>query len=378
MNKLYCLCLAIALTTAACGRKGAGKLQMPPRPVTVASAITRDVPEYLDEIGNCTPYESVTIQPQVTGPVTEIRFSDGQELQKGDPLFTIDPRPYQAALDKALATLEQDRAKQVFNETQLKRMEELRKTKVAAPQDLDNARSAELAGAATVQADEALVETAQINVDYCTIKSPIQGRASKRMTDVGNVVSPATQLLLIQRQDPIYVDFTIPESALPQVRKFVAAGTLAVQASFADAPSKNRTGSFDFLDSGVQPGAGTVRMRAILKNDDRLFWPGQFVNVRILLDTLKEAVLVPNEAIQVGNSGPFVFVAKDDSTAEMRPVKVGQRQGGETVISDGVKAGDKIVVTGQMTLAPGAKVAVVPDAGASPAGPAQAGMKKGG
>jgi multidrug efflux system membrane fusion protein len=282
-------------------------------------------------------------------------------VKKGDLLFTIDPRPYQAALDKAKATVEEDKAKNVFAQSQLKRNEELAKTKVASPQDLDSARANAQSAEAQIQADMAAVETAQINLDYCYIRSPIDGRASKRNVDIGNVVSPQTMLLIIQRQDPIYVDFTIPESALPRVREFVAAGTLAVQASFADDPSKNRTGAFDFLDSGVQPGAGTVRMRAILENKDRLFWPGQFVNVRIVLDTLKNAVLVPNEALQTGAQGNFVFIVKADNTVEARPVKPGQRQGNDIAISEGVKPGETVVVTGQIALAPGTQVMIVPD-----------------
>ncbi|MEA3187828.1 MAG: rane fusion protein multidrug efflux system [Chthoniobacter sp.] len=362
----FALMLALALMSG-CGKQNAGPPPRPVRPVTVAKAETRDVPMYLDEIGNCTAYEAVTIQPQVTGPITEIHFQDGQDVKKGDPLFTIDPRPYQAALDKAKATLEQDRAKAVNDQVQFKRNEELRQTKVIAASEFDAAKAAAQGSQGTVQADEAAVETAQINLDYCTIKSPIEGRTSKRAVDLGNVVSPATALLLIQRQDPIKVDFTIPENALPRVREFVAAGTLTVEASFADDPSKSRVGAFDFLDSGVQPGAGVVRMRAVLENNDRMFWPGQFVNVRILLDTLKDAVLVPAEALQVGNQGLFVFIVKADNTVEMRSVKAGQRQGKENVISDGVQPGELVVVEGQLALAPGAEVAIIP-AGA-PAAP---------
>ena len=230
-----------------------------------------------------------------------------------------------------------------------------------SPQDLDNARAASQASQAAVQADEAAVEQAQINLDYCSIKAPIEGRASKRAVDTGNLVSPmSTQLLLIQRQDPLYVDFTIPESALPRVRDYIDSGTLKVLASFAEDSSKSRVAAFNFLDSGVQAGSGTVRMRALMENKDRMFWPGQFVKVRLLLDMLKSAVLVPNEALQIGSTGPFVFVVKEDSTVELRPVKPGQRQGGEVVIADGVKNGETVVVTGQLALAPGTQVAIAP------------------
>jgi len=319
------------------------------------------VPAYLDEIGNCTAFETVMIQPQVSGALAGIHFKDGTEVKKGDLLFTIDPRPFQADLDKAKAALAQDKAKAVFADAQLVRARDLSKTKVVAPQDFDSAQSAALAARATVQADEAAVETAQINLDYCQIRSPIDGRASKRLVDIGNVVAAnTTQLLLIQRQDPIYVEFTIPEGSLPAVRHYQAAHPLNVEASFADDPSKSKLGSLDFLDSGVQPNSGTVKLRALLDNKTRLFWPGQFVKARLLLDSLKDAVLTPAEAVQVGENGPFVFVVKEDSTVELRKVKPGQRQGEEVVITEGVKAGETVVVTGQITLAPGTAVIATP------------------
>jgi multidrug efflux system membrane fusion protein len=290
-----------------------------------------------------------------------IHFKDGTDVKKNDLLFTIDPRPYQAALDKAKATLAQDRAKAFYDQAQLVRNEELLKIKAVAPQAVDSAQSEALASTALVQADEAAVETAQINRDYCEIHSPVDGRTSKRMVDIGNVVATNnTQLLLIQRQDPIYVDFTVPEGALPAVRQFQEAHTLTVEASFADAPPKKRLGKLDFLDSGVQQNSGTVRMRALLDNKDRLFWPGQFTKVRLLLDSLKNAVLVPAEAVQVGENGPFVFVVKADSTVDLRSVKPGQRQGESVVISDGLKPGETVVVTGQIALAPGATVVPIP------------------
>ena len=351
--------VAVALTF--CQKQPA--MMMPPKTVTVAVAEKKDVPFYLDEIGNCTAFQTVTVQPQVSGPILPpIHFTDGQELKQGDPLFTIDPAPYQAALDKAKGTLAQDQAKHDNDVIVLNRTVELSKTKVVAPQDVDNARSVADASAATVQADQAAVEQAQINLDYCQIRSPIDGRASDRKVDVGNVVTAnTTALLLIQRQDPIYANFIIPESALPQVRKFIDAGTLKVQASFPDDPEKSRVGAFDFLDSGVQQASGTVRMRAKFDNHDRLFWPGQFVKIRILLDTIKDAVLVPGEAVQMGANGPAVFVLnKSDNTVDLVNVEIGQRQGDQVVISKGINAGDTVIVTGQLMLAPHTKVTVVP------------------
>lgn len=357
-------CVFSALLFSACGPKKAAPPK-PQRPVTAAKAVVQDVPLYLDEIGTCIAYETVMIQPQVSGPIMGIHFKDGAELKKDDLLFTIDSRPFLAAQEKAEAALAQDRAKHEYDEAQLKRSEELSRTKVASPQDLDNARSTSQGSAAAVQADMASLETARINVEYCSIKSPIDGRASKRMVDTGNIVTAnTTPMLLIQRQDPIYVELTVSENALTQVRQYINSGTLKLQASFPDDPSKNRVGEFNFLDSGVQPGAGTVRVRGLFDNKDRLFWPGQFVNVRVLLDTIKGAVLVPAEALQIGSNGPFVFVIKKDNTVELRPVKPGQRQGEKIAISGGLKEGETVVVTGQIALAPGASVVVMPADGA--------------
>jgi multidrug efflux system membrane fusion protein len=337
----------------------------PPRTVAVATAHTRDTPLYLDEIGNCTAYETVTLQPQVSGQIVGIHFQDGQEVKKGDLLFSIDPRPYQAALDQAVATREQNRARARYAQSQLTRTNELRRTNVVAAQEQESAESTAKAATATVEADEANVKAAQLNREFCDIHSPIDGRASKRMVDLGNIVAPnTTQLLLIQRQDPIYVEFTIPERELPRVRHYLQQGSLKVAASFPDSGNKateqTREGTFDFLDSGVQPGTGTVRMRALLPNADRLFWPGQFINVRLLLDTVRDSILIPNEAVQIGQQGTFVFIVKADATVELRPVQVGQRQGDDLVITQGLQPGETVVVTGQIALAPGTKVNAVP------------------
>ena len=363
LSRLSIICgLSLGLVLlGGCGRKQPAAPPRPVRVVTVAQATVRDVPLYLDEIGNCTAYESVIVAPQVSGAIVSIHFKDGQEVNKGDLLFTIDPRPYQAALDKAKAALEQDRAKAAYDQAQVKRSEELRRTKVIAPQEHDSILSAAQASQAALQVDEATIATAEINREFCEIRSAITGRTGRRMVDVGNVIAAnSTQLLLIQRQDPIYVDFTIPEAVLPQVRQYRENGTLKVEASFADDPQKRREGEFDFLDNGVQQNSGTVRVRAVLENKDRLFWPGQFANVRLLLETAKGAVLVPNEAVQVGQNGPFVFVVKPDSTVELRPVKPGQRQGDDVVVTSGLNPGESVVVTGQIALAPGTTVKTMP------------------
>lgn len=349
--------LALSLLVIGCRRETPTPTTRPPRPVLVAEAVARDVPLYLTEVGKCAAFETVMIQPQISGAITKIHFKDGAEVQKGDLLFTIDPRPFQAALQQAEASLEINRAKAAYDEAQLKRNKDLRQSNAVALQALDNAVANARASAAAVTGDLAALETAKLNLEYCNIRAPISGRAGRRLVDVGNVVEAnKAELLLLQRQDPIYVDFFIPENELHRLRKFKTEGILKVEASFPDDPETRREGELDFLDSGVQENAGVIRLRAILKNEDRLFWPGQFVNVRLLLDTLKASTLVPQEAVQTSKRGPYVYVVKDDLTVEMRLVKPGQRHGDEIVLLEGVKPGERVVTTGQIALAPGAAV----------------------
>lgn len=358
------LCGFLAVALSACQKKKTGAAERLPRPVVAATAEAADVPLYIDEIGKCDASATVMIQPQVSGEIVEVHFKDGAEVKKGDLLFTIDPRPYEAALAKAKASLEQNRAKAAYDEAQLTRNKELQRSKAIALQALDSAVSNARVSRAAVAADEAEVKAAELNLEYCYIRSPISGRTGKRLVDAGNVVEKnKAELLLIQQQDPLYIDFTVTEGSLPTVRRYWQEGTLKVQAAFSDNPLDRREGDFDFLDSGVKGDSGTVWMRATLQNGDRHFWPGQFVSVRLLLDMLKGAVLVPSEAVQASKKGPYVYVIKEDSTVEMRSVEPGQRQGEQIVVKSGVAAGETVVVTGHVTLSEGAKVRIVDKAG---------------
>jgi multidrug efflux system membrane fusion protein len=328
--------------------------QTPARPVTVAKVIAKDVPIYLDEIGTCAAYETVQVQAQVSGVIIGRHFQDGSDVKKGDLLFTIDTRPFQAALDQAKAQAELD-------QVTLKRQEDLRARKVIAEQDYDTA-------VANAQKSQAAAEAAQVNLDWCYIKSPINGRVGLRNVDVGNLVGPSTPpLVTIQGLDPIYTDFTVAENDLPFVRKYLGGPNVKVQTYLADGSIAPRTGDLYFIDNAVQPGSGTVKARGVTPNPDRALWPSEFVRVRFILDTLKNATLVPAQAVQVSQSGPFVFVVKPDNTVDLRPVKPGQRQEGDlTVIESGVKPDETVVVTGQLALAPGAKVAPQPHVAQSP------------
>jgi multidrug efflux system membrane fusion protein len=345
--------------------QAAGPQAPPPAVVTVTPAIAQDVPVYLEEIGKSGAFESVTVTPQVPGRIMERSFADGAELKKGDILFTIDPRPYQAQLDSATAQLAQANASLDLANTQMKMYESIVNTKAVSQLDYETKKNTVAVDAAQVQAAEAAVENAKLNLDYCTIRSPIDGRAGARLVDVGNVVQAnTTGLLLIQHLDPIYADFTITERDLPQVQQEMARGSLKTLVRVpAEAPEKARAGNVTFVDNNVQNSTGTVNLRATIPNADHHFWPGQFVNVTLILSTDKAAVLIPNQATQVAQQGPFVYVLKPDSTVDLRPVTLGQSQGENVVVTRGLAAGEKVVVTGQLTLRPGAQVRVAPAAG---------------
>jgi multidrug efflux system membrane fusion protein len=320
-----------------------------PRVVEVAKVIQKDVPLYLDEIGTCTAFETVQVQAQVGGQIIAREFQDGADVKKGDLLFRIDPRPYEAALASAQADM-------ALNQATLKRQETLRAQNVTATQDFDTAQ-------ANARKSEAAVKAAQVNLDYCYIKSPIDGRAGLRNVDIGNVVGPGgtTPLLTIMGMDPIYTDFTVAEPDLPLVRRYLNNPNLKVVTDAEDDNIEPRSGTLYFIDNAVQAGAGTVKLRGVTPNGDRALWPSQFVKVRLILDVLKDARLVPGTAVQIGQNGPYLFVVKSDSTLELRQVKPGQPQNDLTVITDGVQAGETVVTSGQLQLSPGMKVNARPD-----------------
>jgi len=297
------------------------------------------------------------VQPQVSGRVTQIHFSDGAQLRKGDPLFTIDPRPYRAQLDAAAATFAQAKAALDLARIQFARAATLIETKAISQQEYDLKKNAVDVAAAQVEQSQAAVQTAKLNLEYCFLRSPIDGRAGQRLVDPGNVVAANTgSLLVIQRLDPVYADFTVPENDLTVVQRNMARGTLKAEVELPEEPGAPRAGALTFLDNAVQNGTGTVKLRATIANGDHRFWPGRFVKIRLVLDTLEKAVLVPAAAPQTSAQGPFVYVVKDDSTAEQRTITPGQRQGDLIVISQGVKPGERIVVNGQLGVTPGGKV----------------------
>jgi multidrug efflux system membrane fusion protein len=350
------LCILVFLLLRAFNSGNKTPPPPPPRPVAVATVIAKDVPLYLDEIGTCAANESVQVQAQVSGQIVSRDFEDGADVKKGDLLFTIDKRPYQAALDSA-------KADNMLAEANLKRQLELQAKDVTATQDLDTAR-------ANAMRTQAAVDAAQVNLDYCSIRSPLDGRAGLRQVDVGNTVTAGSNgavLVQIDNLDPIYTDFTIAEPDVPLVRRYFGGPNLKVLSDATEDNCPALEGHLYFLANTLQPGTGTVQARAITPNPKHELWPSQFVHVRLILDVLEKAKLVPSSAVQIGQNGPYLFVVKKDSTLDLRQVKPGQKQANDlTVIKEGVQPGEVVVTRGQLQLAPGTKVTVTQTEKTSP------------
>ncbi len=383
---------------AGCSNQAQPHFERPPAPVVVSTAVSQDVSNYMDALGKIVARETVAIQPQVSGRITKIHFTDGANVRRGQLLFTIDPRPFEANLKQAQANLAKDAAakkqaeanlaREVAREkwglTQVERYRQLVEQGVVASEqyqqlraDYDSlkanteaARAAVRSADETIKVDNAAIETAKVSLSYCYIHSPIDGRAGQRLVDIGNVVNPGgssntesgstpnNALLVIERIDPIYADFTISQNNLTAVQDQMRSGTLSAEVRLPDVTNDPVTGKLTFVDNSVQTETGQVTLRATLPNPDHRFWPGRFVNVRLVLSTTTRAVLVPVSAPQMSANGSYVYVVKADSTAEQRQVSLGQRQGDLIVVEKGVNAGEQIVTNGQLGVTPGGKVLV--------------------
>src|SRR5258706_956684 len=396
---VLCLSGLTAILFSGCVNKAQQNFERPPAPVSVASAVAQDVPTYLDAIGKTVAREVVSIQPQVAGRITKIHFTDGANVKKGDMLFTIDTRPFEANLSQARANVAKDQALKKQAEANLARelaqakwgLVQVNRYKVLAEQgvvsreqyeefranldslnaNVGSAQAAVNSAAETIKVDTAAVESAKVQLSYCFIRSPIDGRAGQRLVDVGNVVNPggasgntgsngesadsAKGLLVIERLDPIYADFTISQNSLVSVQQQIQAGRLRTDVRLPDTGDQMVIGQLTFLNNAVADTTGTVSLRATIPNSGHIFWPGRFVNIRLVLNTIHQAVLVPASAPQMSAKGSFVYVVKQDSTAEQRPVTLGQRQGDLVVIENGVAAGEGVGTAGQLGVTPGGK-----------------------
>ena len=375
----------------------------PAVPVSVAPAVQKTVPIQIRTIGNVEAFSTVSIKAQVGGTLTGVYFREGQDVKKGDLLFAIDSRPFEADLQRAqanlnrnMAQLKQAHANLARDMAQLKNAEvvarrfaDLIKEGIATQQDYDQAAtnvealqaavSADKAAIenaeAAIRADKAAVENTKLSLAYCSIRSPMYGRTGSLMVNQGNVIkaNDTQALVVINQISPIYVNVSVPESDLSRIKKYMSAGKLAVEALVPSDGQKSETGFISFVDNAVDRSTGTIRLKGTFANKEKRLWPGQFVQVALTLAMQQNAVVVPAQAVQAGQKGQYVFVVKPDLSAEVRPVMAGATLNGETVIEKGIQPGEKVVTDGQLRLTPGAKVEVKtgPESPQGPAGSEQ-------
>jgi multidrug efflux system membrane fusion protein len=329
-------------------------------PVTVAPVVTREMPIEISVIGTAEAFSNVAIRSQITGQLQAVNFTEGDDVQQGQVLFTLDRRPLELALREAQANLERDSARAENAAVMAKRYEDLAKRGIATREQVDTSRSDVNALNATVSADKAAVENATVQLDYATIKAPISGRTGALMVHEGNLVraNDTTPLVTINQIMPISVAFAIPEARLSDLKRYMSGGSLKVTATHPNDEGPGAVGRIAFVDNAVDENTGTIRIKGTFPNADRQLWPGQFVNVVVTLTTDPDAIVVPSVAVQTGQQGTFVFVVKQDQTVEMRPVTVGRTNGTDTVLSDGVQSGDMVVTDGHLRLVPGSRISV--------------------
>ena len=352
--------VAALVIAAGCSRSnGKTTTDPPPAPVMVATATQQDVPVLLHAIGNVRAYSTVTVKARLDGQLDKVGFKEGDRVKQDDLLFELDPRALQAAVAQAEGTLARDQAEWHSAEADWQRTKTLEDTKAVSASAVDQARAKADGLKAQVQADRAAVESAKVQLSYCFIHSPIDGRISTLGVDVGNVVKNSdTVLATINQIMPIYVDFAVPQQVLPAVRERAAAGPLKVVATLPEHEGRAE-GELVVINNQVDTTTGSIMLRAQFPNADEMLWPGQFVNVALTLDVRRDAIVVPSDAVQDSQQGKVVFVVKQpDMTVEMRPVTTSIENDGNVVIDKGVAQGEVVVTKGQLRLVPGAKVKV--------------------
>lgn len=333
--------------------------QRPPVPVVVSTVEQRDVPVQILAIGNVEAYQTVQIRSMVNGQIAGVHFTEGQDVHKGDLLFTLDKRPFQATLDQAIGNLKRDEAQLANSELQARRYTDLEKQGIVSREQGEQQRTQEQSYNSSVEADKAAVESARVQLSYTDIRAPINARTGAVLIHLGNLVKANDTPYLVQlnQVEPIYVTFTVPETKLAEVRRF-AAGKLKVLAYAKGQSSDPAQGVLTFIDNGVDPQTGTVKLKATFENKDKKLWPGEFVDVVLTLSTEKNAVVVATKAIQTGQQGDYVFVVKKDGTAEARPVVTSGAYQNLTLVSKGLAPGETVVVDGQVRVVPNGKVVV--------------------
>ena len=333
----------------------------PAVPITAASVVRKDMPLEVSVIGSVEAYSTVTVRAQITGELTEVHFQQGDDVTEGQDLFMLDRRPLEAALQQAAATLERDSATTANAKAILARQEELTERGIVAREVRDTARTQVTALEATLASDRAALDNAKVQLQYATIKAPISGRTGALMVTPGNLVraNDQTPLGTINQVTPVYVSFAFPEAMLADLRRYMARGTLQVDARLANDPSgAHAVGHITFVDNVVDQTTGTIKIKGTFPNESRTLWPGQFANVVVRLSTEAASLVVPSAAVQTGPDGSYVYVVKADQTVDMRPVVVARLAGAETIIRQGLSDGERVVTDGHLRLVPGSRVTV--------------------
>jgi len=392
---------AACLLSLGCSSQSAAPPSMPAVPVTVATAVQKNVPIQLRPIGNVESYASITIKAQVAGELVRIHFSEGQEVKKGDLLFEIDRRPYEQALHQAEANLNRDIAQQTQAEANLGRdlaqaenaraqaaryakltaegviskeqNDTMRTTARSTDESARADRAAIESARASIAADKATVEKAKLDLEYCEIRSPIDGRTGSLQVKQGTLIksNADTAMVVVNQIYPAYVTFSVPEDQLAVIRRSMAQGPLAVEAEVPNDPGEPARGQLSFVDNTVDSTTGAIKLKATFPNKEHKLWPGQFVNVVLTIGTESGVTVVPAEAVQTGQQGSYAFVVKADHTVENRELTVGRTIGRETVIAKGIAPGETVVTDGQLRLVPGFKVEVVNGAAGKVGGASQ-------
>jgi len=355
-------CSAIAAVTfllACSGGKQSQSAARPPAPVVVAAVEQRDIPVQIRAIGNVEPYQTVQIRSQVNGQIERVYFKEGQEVHKGDSLFTLDKRPFQADLEKAIGSLQHDEAQAANSQAQATRYTALEQQGVISREQADQMRTQAKAEASAVNADRAAVNAARVQLQYTDIKAPIDARTGALLINEGNLVKANDTPYLVQLNQvvPIYCTFSVPETYLDQVRKYVA-GHLTVKAYPKGTTENPAEGFLTFIDNTVDTQTGTVKLKATFPNKDRRLWPGEFVDVVLNLSTQKNAIAIPTKAVQTGQQGKYVYVVTAQNTAESRAVTTTGTYQNLTLVSHGVAPGVRVIVEGQLRVAPHSQVVV--------------------
>jgi membrane fusion protein, multidrug efflux system len=360
---LFSCVLAAAVFFTACQRKeaaaGKGKRQSGPVPVLVGKVVQQDVPSQVRAIGNVTAYSTVAVRSRVSGELMKVHFNEGQEVKRGDLLFTIDPRVPMAALQQARANLARDEAVVNQARTELDRERKLLESRLISQDEFDKAESAWKTAVANTESTKAAVTNAALTVEFTSIRSPLEGKTGTVLVRQGNQVNAESDVLVtINQVHPIYVVFSVPEQHLAEIRKESQEKTLKVEARLADWHGPSPHGELTFIDNAVDVTTGTIQLKATFANTDHALWPGQFVQVTLTLRSLSQVTVVPSQAVQAGQNGDYVYVVKADQTVEARPVLTAMTFEGGTVVTNGLKVGETIVLDGQLRLGPGAKVSV--------------------